>query len=121
MTADLELTFNRKNTTAFIAARPSAVILNRRAKTPNGSGGYVLGPATPLVSQVMRLIPMQPGAVERQTQDGKVVTPGYALLAVWDANMQRGDLFTLGGRRYEVVFIAENRDYETKGEVVYLG
>jgi hypothetical protein len=111
----------RNLTRAFIAADEDAVVLERRTRTANGSGGYVLSAPAALPSQPMRLIPLQSGAAERHTLDGKLVEPGYALLADWDADMARWDLFTVNGRRYEVVFINENRSYELKGEVVYHG
>lgn len=116
-----ELAVQRDLTTAFIAADPNNTVLMRQARTANGSGGWVLGPPVALPSQVTRLIPLQSGATERHSQDGKLVQPTYALLAEWDADMQRGDKFTLNGRRYEVVFINENQSYELKGEVIYLG
>lgn len=116
-----EIRVQRDLTREFIRADEDAVNLYRRAKVPNGSGGYRLADPIPLTAQPMRLIPLQSGATERHTLDGKLVEPGYALLGVWDADMQRGDEFTVNGRRYQVVFINENRSYETKGEVTYLG
>lgn len=69
----------------------------------------------------MRLIPAKETlAVERETLDGRVVKPEYVLLALWDGEMERGDRFSLGGNRYEVAFVHEKRDYQVKGEVVYL-
>lgn len=116
-----ELAVQRRLTTAFIEADPDNTALMRRSKVPNGSGGYVLTAPTVLPSQVTRLIPLQSGAAERNSQDGKLVQPGYALLMEWDGDMQRWDTFTLAGRRYQIVFINENQSYELKGEVIYLG
>jgi hypothetical protein len=116
-----ELSAMRDQTRAFIAADQDEVVLNRRTRGPNGSGGYVLttGPALP--SQPGRLIPLQPGGQQRHTLDGKLVDPAYHLLMDWNADMRRGDLFVIHGRRYELVFVTENQSYETKGEVVYHG
>jgi hypothetical protein len=119
LTAELEA--QRTLTRAFIAADEDAVVLERRTRTANGSGGYVLGSPAPLPSQPGRLIPLQAGGPERHTLDGKLVEPGYHLLMDWDSDMARGDLFTVHGRRYEVVFVAENQSYELKGEVIYHG
>ena len=116
-----ELAVQRNLTRAFIAADPDNTVLVRRTRTANGSGGWVLGAPTALPSQVTRLIPLQSGAAERHTQDGKLVQPGYALLLEWDGDVKRGDQFALAGRRYEVVFVNENQSYELKGEVAYLG
>lgn len=115
-----ELAVQRSLTRAFIAADEDQIELVRKAEVPDGSGGYTTVPVA-VPSQPMRLIPLQAGGPERHTLDGRVVEPGYHLLADWEADMERGDLFTVGGRRYEVVFIVENRTYEVKGEVVYHG
>jgi hypothetical protein len=121
VSSERELAVERDLTTAFIAADQDEVVLNRFTRAPNGSGGYTLtGPAA-LPSQPGRLIPLQAGGPERLTLDGKVVEPAYHLLMDWGADMQRGDRFVVHGRRYEVVFVNENKAYETKGEVVYHG
>lgn len=121
LSTESELAAQRTLTRAFIAADEDDVVLGRRTRTANGSGGYVLSAPSPLPSQPMRLIPLQSGATERHTLDGKLVEPTYALLADYDGDMQRGDLFTVHGRRYEVVFVNENQSYELKGEVIYHG
>lgn len=122
MTAsDAELAAQRLLTRAFIAADEDLVVLWRSVQTPDGSGGYVTSPPAALTAQPMRLIPLQSGATERVSPDGTAVEPGYALLGDWFADMERGDLFTMHGRRYQVVFINENQWYELKGEVIYLG
>lgn len=115
-----ELAVQRNLTRAFIAADESQVVLTRHTKVANGSGGYTTTTQA-LTSQPFRLIPQQSGGIERHTLDGKIVDPSYHLLGDWDADMERFDTFTLDGRRYEVVFIVENRSYEVKGEVVYHG
>ena len=43
------------------------------------------------------------------------------LQGAWDANMARFDEFTLAdGRRFRILYI-DNRQYEIKGEAIYLG
>lgn len=116
-----EIAAQRRITRAFIAADEDQVVLRRSIRTPDGAGGYETSPPVPLPSQGMRLIPLQSGATERVTLDGVLVAPVYALLGDWFADMERWDLFTMNGRRYQVVFINENRSYEVKGEVTYLG
>jgi hypothetical protein len=111
----------RDLTAWFVQADQDLIVLNRPSRTANGSGGYVLGTPAALPSQAGRLIPLQPAGTERHTLDGRLVEPGYHLLMEWNADMQRGDTFVLGGRRYEVVFVAENQVYEVKGEVIYNG
>lgn len=115
-----ETAAQRRITRAFIAADEDMVVLRRSVRTPDGAGGYEVNPPSPLPSQPMRLIPLQSGATQRYTLDGVLVEPAYALLGDWFADMERGDLFTMAGRQYQVVFINENRSYEVKGEVIYL-
>lgn len=116
-----ELAIQRKLTASFIAADTMSVVLMRSVPGPDGEGGTVLGAPSPLPAQVMRLIPLQDGAPELMTSDGVQISPTYILMGAWDADMQRGDRFTVGTGHYEVVSINQNRQYETKGEVAYLG
>jgi hypothetical protein len=117
----VELAAMRDQTRAFIAADQDEVVLTRRTRVPNGSGGYLLTAPAALPSQPARLIPLQPGGPQRHTLDGRLVDPAYHLLMDWEADLSRGDLFVIHGRRYEIVFVTENQSYETKGEVVYNG
>ncbi len=117
----VELSVQRALTKAFIRADEKEVVLSRRARVDDGAGGIVLGDAVPLAPQLLRLIPLGDGAQERLTADGKSVTPSYMLMGEHTADMQRGDTFTVNGRRYELVFVNENRQYEIKAEVVYRG
>lgn len=115
-----ELKVQRALTAVFIAADQIPVALTRRTQIPDGKGGYRLTEQK-LAPQVFRLIPSQDGSAERTTADGKAVTPEYVLMGTHLADMARGDTFTVGDRRYEVVFINENQQYEIKGEVSYRG
>jgi hypothetical protein len=115
-----ELSIQRRLTRVFIAADSVSISLHRNEKVPDGKGGYRTV-KTDLPLQVFRLIPSGDGATERLTADGKQVTPSYMLMGEWTCDLARGDTFERDGRRYEVVFINENRQYEIKGEVAYLG
>lgn len=107
-------------TKAFIAAAPSDIILLRRTRTPDGAGGTEVGSPVPVETQRMRLLPQEDGATARTTADGESATPEYMLMAEHDCDMARFDEFTMDGRRYQVVYI-DDRHYEVKGEVIYLG
>jgi hypothetical protein len=122
MIAAAELAIQRKLTDWFIRADEQQIALIRKTKVPNGAGGY-REVATTLAPQGFRLIPLQDstGESSRTTADGKQVTPSYMLQGRHDCNMQRYDQFILDGKRYEVFFIIENRQYQVKGEVAYLG
>lgn len=116
-----ELTVQRMLTKSFIAADANSVALEPNTREPNGSGGYKISPQPSRDPQVMRLVPITTTAFERQTLDGKVVTPQFVLLCEWDAVVERGDKFSLLGKRYEVVHVQEKREYMTKGETILLG
>jgi hypothetical protein len=118
MIAPGELAIERRLTSEFIAADSVVISLVRKLKVPDGKGGYRLSDV-PLAPQTLRLIPSGDGATERTTTDGKAVSPDYMLMGTYLADMQRGDVFLLGDRRYEVVFINENKQYQIKGEVAY--
>lgn len=119
--SESELAIQRSLTKEFVQADNLEVVLYRRSGSGDGAGGTVYGPPVPLAPQVMRLIPQQSGVPERLTANGVAVTPSYALLGTYEADMERGDTFTLDTGRYEVVFVNANRQYEVKGEVAYLG
>jgi hypothetical protein len=122
MIAAAELAVQRMLTAEFIAADFIVLALERSARVSDGKGGYRVQRST-LAPQTFRLIPQGDtgGAVERLTADGKAVRPQYVLMGAHTVDLARGDLFAIGDRRYEVVFINENRQYEVKGEVAYLG
>lgn len=116
-----EAAIQRILTRAFIAADANSVVLEPNKREPNGSGGYVLSAQPPRSPQTVRLIPITTTAFERETLDGKTVTPQFVLMAEATAAVERGDRFVLNGKRHEVVHVQEKRDYQTKGETVLLG
>jgi hypothetical protein len=122
MIAAGELETQQRLTLAFIAADSIILELQRRTITPDGAGGYVFSaPPAAVAAQTLRLIPSQDGAQSRLTADGVEVTPAYMLMGPAGADIARFDEFTLAGRRYQVVFVNANSQYEVKGEVAYLG
>lgn len=119
--SSVELGVQRRNTKAFILADSLMVALMRPVSVSDGEGGKARSSLAALPPQTMRLMPLQDGAAEQLTADGLQISPTYMLMGVWDCDMQRWDTFAVGTSRYEVVSINQNRQYETKGEVVYHG
>lgn len=115
-----ERAVQRRITRAFIAADAVEVELSRRTRTPDGAGGVEVGPGVLLSPQRFRLLPQEDGATARVTSEGETATPEYMLLGDADVDVARWDEFELDGRRYQVVYI-DNRQYEIKAEVIYLG
>jgi hypothetical protein len=99
-------------------ADAESVVLMSREKISDGAGGHTWSPA-PRPSQDARLIPKQPGA-ERLNSEGVLVIPEFVLVGLYGTVIERYDRFTLGGRNYEVVWVHENQEYQTKAEVVNL-
>ena len=122
--AAAELAIQRTLTKEFIRADSMEIVLERAPLTADGEGGWVRGTPTPLPAQTMRLIPLQdgtPGGQNRFTADGEAVRPGYMLMGLHTADMQRHDRFTTAEGNYEIVFVNANRQYEVKGEVYRYG
>lgn len=120
MISTLELAAQRIITDAFIDADFLMVSLVRHTKVSNGSGGFTTTKMT-LAPQKVRMVPLQDATGERQSEDGTLVKPSYMLVCRYDVNLERWDQFTVSGLRYKVVFIQQNRQYQVKGEVAYLG
>lgn len=116
-----ELKMQRRQTNAFIAAKPIDVRLNRVDTAPNGSGGFTRLPPTTQPEQRLRLQDTNYQTPIRQLLDGEEVQPQFVLIGPYDADIQRGDWFFINGKKYEVVFVHENTSYEVKAEVVYRG
>lgn len=115
-----ELAIQRKQTCAFIAADPILVELRRATRTPDGAGGFQVGEPVSLSPQVFRMLPQEDGATARTTAEGETATPEYMLMGDSDVNVERFDEFQIGLRRFQIVYI-DNRQYEIKAEVIYLG
>lgn len=115
-----ELKAQRRISVEFIEADAQDIALLRSSRTPDGAGGTEVGSPVSQDPQRFRLLPQEDGATARTTADGESATPEYMLMGRWDANMARFDEFVIGARRYQIVYI-DDRQYELKGEVVYLG
>lgn len=111
----------RRSTAAFIAADPIDLALSRPVWSSDGAGGRIADTPLTLNAQRFRLIPQVDAGLFRITADGRQVNPEFRLLGVYDADLQRGDRFDYNGATYEVVAIADKRDYQTKAEVTRVG
>lgn len=120
MIAPGELKVQRRLSAEFIAADAREIVLTRRTRTPDGAGGAVPGTAVDQEPQTFRLLPQEDGATARTIADGESATPEYILQGRWDCNMERFDEFVIDGRRFQIIYI-DNRQYEIKGEAIYLG
>lgn len=103
----------RKQTEAMIHYRPESVVLTRTTLVADGSGGFTQTGPTPLVPQLMRLIPTRSiteQAPIRVTADGQTVSPNWYLLCEWDADVEIRDTATVRGHKLEVVYVSNLPD-----------
>jgi hypothetical protein len=119
--AAVELSIQRQLTIVFIEADPLELQLRRPVRTADGAGGYVDAMVNVGSLQRLRLIRQQDQSDEQLTADGRMIAPTYVLMGSYLADIQRWDEFELNGERYQILSVAQNRQYEVKGLVAYLG
>ena len=111
----------RKQTKEFIAIYPQSLVLTRSEMVSDGSGG-VVGTLTSLPAQTFRQITQPTNTqVFRRTIDGEEVQPDFVLLGEYDADVKIGDWYMKEGAKHEVVYVKDDRRYQTWAEVKYRG
>lgn len=107
-----------EQTRKFIAENPTDVVLSRRVESDDGSGGTSLGPAVAQDPQTMRIVPQSASAAsEVRTTSGEMLKPTAVLIALPDANVERGDSLVIDGIRHEVAWV-RRLGYEISADVV---
>lgn len=119
----VELEIQRQNTTEFILADPVALVLHGRKQVQKPSGGHTWeADGAPRGPYTYRLIPASDRMPEIKTSSGRLVTPVYILLAEWDGDIRRWDMFELNGVWFEIASPIRpehtERAYQLKGDVV---
>lgn len=94
----------RKVMAAFLKADGRSITLQRPEFTRTDAGGYVKGNYTALPPQLFRLVPYRRRLTDltTPTADGEVPTIPYALIGVYNSNIQRMDEFELDNVFYRV-------------------
>jgi hypothetical protein len=125
MSIQSELQINRRNTKAFINARPLIVALIPQVRTKTSSGGFRYETAPPRAEQTLRLIEQasaygnSPGLL--QSSDGKQRRVQYQLLGTFDATIEIYDYWISDDVRYEVGELLPFNGYERRGQVLQYG
>lgn len=126
MSNESELVVNRKNTKAFIAARPSTLALIPVQKTKTASGGTTYSDLPPRAEQVLRLIQTTeaignvPGLLT--SLDGRQLKVISQLLGPYDAEMAVGDHWMdENGKRCEIGELLPYNGYERRAQVIRYG
>lgn len=124
--AAAELRLNRRNTLAYIMAKPMTLALKPTLRVKTASGGIALPETPSRVAQTFRLIEQAsaygnaPGLL--QAGDGKQRRITYQLLGEWDCELAVGDHWVdANGIRYEVMELLPDNYYERRGRVVQYG
>lgn len=111
----------RRQTAQFIGIYPQSIVLTRPGAEDDGEGGTLPDP-TNLAAQTFRQITQSTSPqVFRRTIDGEEVKPDFVLLGEWNADIAIGDYYTKDGAKHEIVYVREDRRYETWAEVIYRG
>lgn len=120
----VELDIHRKNTRAFIAVKPSIVVLTPQTNVRKPGGGYSIVQGTPRDPQTMRIIEL--GMVQTpqvlNLTDGKQREARFWLLGEFSAQMATGDFWRSDdGRLWEIGDIVRENGYEQRGLVAERG
>lgn len=115
-----ELAAQRRLTKAFIARLPVTLILTPRSREKTSSGGLKWVEGTPRDPQIMTLIELgtisgQPNPI--RTVDGIERTVEFELLAEWDAQLARYDVFEYQGKDWELIDLFYENGYERRALV----
>lgn len=122
----VELRVQRKITTAYIAAEPNEVVLNRPNYITTAGGGKRKdpnNPTTPLAPQKVRLVPFKKRMTifNHDKPEGNVDNLPYVLIGEWDMDIEKSDELTWDGGRYKVHSIEPTRSFRTAANLSYTG
>lgn len=123
MNLTVEQAVQRRNTAAFIAARPIDLVLLPAVRTKTANGGVIFTDGLPRLSQTLRLVEQTsnanniPGLLA--SIDGKQRKITYLLLGNWDAVFAVGDHWNDSeGVRLEIGDMLPYNGYERRARVV---
>jgi hypothetical protein len=122
----IEQNVNRANTAAFIAARPSSIVLIPSVRTKTASGGTRSTDGTPRAAQTLRIVEQTTNAGNTPGRlpagDGHEKRVSWLLLGAWDALMDVGDRWTDAfGAGYQIEELLPFNGYERRARVVEYG
>lgn len=118
---EIELSVNRRITTAFIRTQPVSLSLVPRQRVKKPSGGYQYEDMQARSPQVMRFVEPPNPATPRRTADGTERRVEFLLLAEHDATIEQDDVFEHDGFQWEVVFLYHFNGWERRAEVARRG
>ncbi len=122
----IEVLVNRRNTSVFIAARPTSIALIPLNRSKTASGGTAEFDAQPRSAQTFRLVEQTTNAGNAPGRlpagDGHQMRVTWQILGEWDAVMAKGDHWTdEAGAGYRIEELLPYNGYERRGRVVAYG
>lgn len=91
----------RRHTEQSIARNPTTIVITRTQNTDDGAGGSYQE-TVELPAQTVRIFMSSMQAQTVSKVGGQIQTQSWGLLALWDADIVKGDEFQVDGRRFTV-------------------
>lgn len=94
----------RRNVERQIARNPSSIVIQRTQEVSDGAGGSYCE-TVELSTQTVRIFMSTFAGTDAKDKGGvggQIQTQRWGLLAIWDADIVKGDVFTHQGRRFSV-------------------
>ena len=119
----IPLDIQKDLTEAFIAQKPTSIVLTPRIRVGDGAGGHTKVDGPPRSPQTFTLI--EPGDSGAQqpfaSSDGSQYTLQFILIGAYDAVVAADDVFTLDGFEYKIVEVMPFNGYEQRAVVIRHG
>ena len=94
----------RRHVERQIARNPSSIVIQRTQEVNDGAGGSYRE-TVELPAQTVRIFMSTFAGTDAKDKGGvggQIQTQRWGLLAIWDADIVKGDVFTHQGRRFSV-------------------
>lgn len=103
-----EVLMSRRNTKAFISAKPIAVTILRDVRTITEAGGSVVSSTQALPPQTFRQVPLEGYVWDRQKNNsnlGRIEDVQFNLICPHDADIQTFDRYEYQGKMWQVIHV----------------
>lgn len=118
-----ELIMARRQIAAMIRSDPTKLVLYRTSDVPDGAGGFIKGPSTPLVVQTVLFLPFKRRMSEFliNTELGDLPDLPYVIVGYPDLDIRRDDEFWLNGDHFSVRTVDIKQQVRVAAQVDYFG
>lgn len=114
---------SRRHTKAFMDRDPLSISLTRKTRVDSGAGGWVHSNPVTLDPQEFRMTPFKRrlGPGESASPDGDVANTQFLLMGTVDADIEKGDEFSVGDDNFLVLRVHFKRQVRTIAVVEWQG